>query len=145
MKYKVITILFFFTLRIISQENTLDKTDCDWFEKFKSSDNIDYRLELIKSNYIDIGQINKLDSTKCKIVYALELKNDYLLLTTDYHKIVRDPKAIIQSIISSELDTMYILEKKIAQTLYRADAIIYLKSTKKNFKEKVNKIRFRNR
>jgi len=143
LKLKILLIpLLFFSQICLSQKNDVLPDFCQWYKALQTSNNQSEKLDLIKENFIPIDDFyfNGVKD-KCEVLYTISVNDLYLMLSTSSAQSVRDPKAIINTIKSSEIDTIFIFDQKSSETLYGTYGVVYFKSNSKNLERRIDSIR----
>jgi len=142
MKFKILIMLLFFSQISLSQKDDSSDKFCEWYKIARTSNNKSEKLELIKKNFIPIDEFYFNDiKGKCKVVYTISVNDLYLVLSTSSAQIVRDPKAIINNIRLSEIDTILIYDQKSSETLYGTYGVVLFESKSKKLEKRIDSIR----
>ena len=143
MNLKILIILLSISQISLSQNEDLSETYCDWYKTIQSSKNQTEKLELIKRNYIPINDFYYNDiKGKCEVLYTISVNDLYLVLSTSSAQFVGDPKAIINTLRSSEIDTIRVFDRKSSQTLYGTYGVVLFESKSKKLEKRIDSIRF---
>ena len=143
MKLKILlTVLFFYQIGFGQEDEPTDNF-CEWYDIIQTSNSKSEKLELIKKNYIPIDDFyfNKI-TDKCKVVYTISVNDLYLVLSESSAQIIKDPKAIINTMKSSEIDTILVFDQKSSESLYGTYGIVLFKSKNKELERRIDSIRY---
>ena len=116
MNKTLLILLTLFSISAYTQVLDENNQSCDWVQKLRETNEIDPRLKIIKENFKEYSGFTK--DEPCKVLFILNLKEKQYIFSTDSSIFYIHPELMINTLRKEELNTIVVLNKKVANTLY---------------------------
>jgi len=123
----LIVLLILISIKTYSRETVDYVETCNWYNELHNTNDVGYQLKIIKENFQEFSSYEKNDS--CRVLFIGNLNSRRFILSNDTDFNMHYPELFINELKVQDIDTLFLFDKKAAQTLYGLNRLVYIGSS----------------